>query len=59
MADSAYDEGQRGPIFDDITERNGTESARRAIEARQAFLLQLSDAFRPLTDPSEIQGAAN
>jgi signal transduction histidine kinase/PAS domain-containing protein/ActR/RegA family two-component response regulator len=50
----------RGPeriavLYDDITERKRTEAALRASEERQAFLLELSDALRPLVDPIAIQ----
>lgn len=38
-------------LFTDITER-------KANEARQAFLLELSDALRPLDNPAEIQAVA-
>ena len=34
------------------------EVTRRATDARQAYLLALSDALRPLADPMEIQGEA-
>ena len=40
-----------GVFFDDITER-------KAHEEQQTFLLALSDALRPLTDPDAIQGEA-
>ncbi|WP_162630715.1 CheR family methyltransferase [Paracoccus endophyticus] len=42
----------------DVTEQRSTEAALRASEARQAFLLKMSDALRPLTDAAEIQAAA-
>lgn len=42
----------------DLIERTRVENALRANEARQAFLLALSDALRPLSDPAEIQAAA-
>ncbi|QGY01564.1 PAS domain-containing protein [Methylobacterium mesophilicum SR1.6/6] len=42
----------------DITERKQGESLLRESEERQAFLLLLSDALRPLSDPAEIQHAA-
>jgi two-component sensor histidine kinase/PAS domain-containing protein len=42
----------------DITERKRAEAASRESEARQAFLLKLSDALRPLADPLEIQSTA-
>ncbi len=38
--------------------RHQTDAALRESEARQAFLLKLSDALRPLADPTEIQGEA-
>ncbi|MDO5370871.1 GAF domain-containing protein [Paracoccus sp. (in: a-proteobacteria)] len=45
-------------IGQDVTAQRATESALRAREARQAFLLQLADALRPRTDPDAIQGEA-
>jgi PAS domain S-box-containing protein len=42
----------------ETTEKLHTEAALRESEARQAFLLQLSDALRPLADPVEIQDVA-
>jgi PAS domain S-box-containing protein len=39
-------------------ERARTEAAARESEQRQAFLLKLSDALRPLRDAAEIQGMA-
>jgi len=42
----------------ETTARVRAEAALRASEERQAFLLGLSDAMRPLADPGEIQGAA-
>ncbi|MDP9380156.1 MAG: PAS domain S-box protein [Chloroflexota bacterium] len=42
----------------DITERKRAEEALREAEERQAFLLRLSDALRPLADPAAIQGEA-
>lgn len=38
----------------DITERKLAERTLLESEERQAFLLKLSDALRPLTEPSEI-----
>jgi PAS domain S-box-containing protein len=46
-------------VFNDITERKRTEEAQRASEEKQAYLLRLSDALRPLTNPIEIQGTAS
>jgi PAS domain S-box-containing protein len=46
-------------LFDDITERKRSEAALRESEERQAYLLKLSDALRPLTDPVEIQETAS
>ena len=45
--------------FNDTTERKRGEISLRESEARQAFLLKLSDALRPLADCMEIQGAAS
>ena len=45
------DSRQVAIVFDDITER-------KRYERRQAFLLELSDALRPLSDSAEIQGTA-
>lgn len=42
-------------MFADITERRRAEALVRAREARQAFLLQLSDRLRPLADAAAIQ----
>lgn len=42
----------------DITERRQREALLQASEERQAFLLQLSDALHPLTDPVAVQQAA-
>lgn len=39
----------------DVTARKAAETALRESEARQAFLLDLSDALRPLADPIAIQ----
>ncbi|MDB5328037.1 MAG: multi-sensor signal transduction histidine kinase, partial [Phycisphaerales bacterium] len=40
-------------------ERARAEAELRDSEERQAFLLRLSDALRPLTDPVAIQGVAS
>ncbi|WP_420128858.1 PAS domain-containing protein [Longimicrobium sp.] len=45
-------------LVSDITERRRAEVALRASEARQAFLVRLGDALRPLDDAAAIQGAA-
>ncbi|HUQ84230.1 MAG TPA: PAS domain S-box protein [Gemmatimonadaceae bacterium] len=42
----------------EAVERAKAEAALRASEARQVYLLALSDALRPLTDPVAIQGEA-
>jgi len=39
-------------------QRARTERAVRENEERQAFLLRVSDAFRPLTDPAEVKTKA-
>ena len=46
-------------VFDDITERKQAEKALRSSEEKQAYMLKLSDALRPLSDPIEIQGLAS
>lgn len=42
-------------LFEDITERKRAEAMLRESEERQAFLLQLSDALRPLVDAEQIK----
>jgi PAS domain S-box-containing protein len=42
----------------DITERKQAEERLRKSEVRQAYLLQLGDTLRPLSDPVEVQEAA-
>jgi PAS domain S-box-containing protein len=42
-------------IVHDITERKVLDESHREIEARQAFLLKLSDSFRSPVNPAEIQ----
>ena len=42
----------------DITEREQAKDALRVSEERQAFLLRLSDAIRPIADPARIQREA-
>lgn len=43
-------------VFDDITDLKRAETVLRESEERQAFLLKLSDAVRPLADAADIQG---
>ncbi len=45
-------------LFTDITERKRVETVLEVSEERQAFLLKLSDALRPLADATEIQRTA-
>ncbi|WP_027891228.1 PAS domain S-box protein [Calidithermus chliarophilus] len=45
-------------VVEDVTLRKRAEEALRASEERQSFLLQLTDAVRPLADPAAIQGEA-
>lgn len=45
-------------LFSDVTERRRTDAALRASEERQAFLLRLSDAMRPLVDPDAVKQSA-
>lgn len=42
----------------DVTAEREAVAMLRASEARQGFLLRLSDALRPLDDPVAVQGAA-
>ncbi|WP_244171044.1 PAS domain-containing sensor histidine kinase [Xanthomonas populi] len=42
----------------DITDRKLAEAALREVQDRNALLLKLSDALRPLSDPAAIQGKA-
>lgn len=46
-------------IMRDLTEKKHIEEALRASEERQAFLLKLSDALRPLDDAANIKAIAN
>jgi PAS domain S-box-containing protein len=58
LRDSA---GRLTGAFVAITDIDALKRAAEALResgARQAFLLRLSDALRPLADPGEIQGAA-
>ncbi|MBD1913233.1 MULTISPECIES: ATP-binding protein [unclassified Leptolyngbya] len=45
-------------LFTDITDRKKAEAALQESEERQAYLLRLSDALRPLSDPIKIQWQA-
>lgn len=47
-----------GVLFRDVTERQLSEASLRESQARQAYLLALSDALRPLKHPTEIQAEA-
>jgi PAS domain S-box-containing protein len=42
----------------ETTERIRSEAARLRAQSRQAFMLRLSDALRPLQDPGEVQATA-
>jgi PAS domain S-box-containing protein len=46
-------------VFNDITEQKRAEADLRESEERQAYLLKLSDALRPLANPIEVQGIAS
>jgi PAS domain S-box-containing protein len=46
-------------VFNDVTARKRAEEALRESEERQAFLLKLSDALRPLSAPVAIQETAS
>ena len=50
--------GQIAVLFSNVSDRKRAEAALRASEERQAFLLRLSDALRPLADPVAIQETA-
>ena len=45
-------------MYEDTTVRKQAETALRESERRKAFLLELSDALRLLSDPIEVQTAA-
>ncbi|GGF12615.1 PAS domain S-box protein [Hymenobacter cavernae] len=42
-------------LFNDISQRRQAEESLRRSEQQQAFLLQLSDRLRPLSDAADIQ----
>lgn len=42
-------------VFNDVTERKKAEAVLREREEQKSFLLKLSDAFRSITNPAEIQ----
>ena len=46
-------------LFHDVTERRRAEEALRESEARQAFLLDLSDKLRELSEPRDIMVVAS
>ena len=50
--------GRIGAIAQDVTERKLTDETLRQSEERQAFLLKLSDAIRPLDDPAGVREIA-
>lgn len=43
----------------DVTEQRAADQTLRRSEERQAFLLKLTDALRPLSDPDEVKAAAS
>jgi len=45
-------------LFDDITQHKRMEEALRESEERQAYILKLSDALRPLSDAQAIKDTA-
>ena len=61
FASRVGDDGSRvvSVVFDDITERKEAEVALRESEEQKAYLLKLSDALRPISDPIEIEGTAS
>ena len=58
---SLFDDPEVGGLLAtvrDVTEAKEAEAALREGEDRQAFLLELADAMRPLADPVAIEGEA-
>ena len=47
-----------GVLFRDVSDRRRVQAALRRSEERQAFLLALSDALRPLAEPIAIKAEA-
>lgn len=45
-------------VFDDISDRTAAQKKLRLSEERQKFLLRLSDALRPLSNPGRIKAIA-
>lgn len=45
-------------VMIEVTAQVLAEQRREASEARQAFLLKVADALRPVDDPIEVQSAA-
>jgi PAS domain S-box-containing protein len=52
-----YDRDRLAVTFEDVTERRRAQDRLQESERRQRFLLELSDAIRPLSDPIDIQAA--
>jgi len=50
--------GRTRQLTDEIAARDKAEMGLKIAEARQALLLRLSDALRPLTDPDAIRQSA-
>jgi two-component system, cell cycle sensor histidine kinase and response regulator CckA len=45
-------------VMSDVTARKRAETELRSSQQRQAFLLKLSDALRPLDDPDDVRATA-